>query len=75
MIPMADSSDIFLVKARRCLRCGGLLTSRDAVAEGYGHVCKMKVQQERIISAPVPGQMTLFPLTQDEIDESEDKHG
>ena len=71
---MADSSEVFMVKARRCLRCGGLLTSKDAVAEGYGHVCKLKLQRERFANAPVSGQITLFTQAQSESNESEDNY-
>lgn len=45
-----------MIRARRCRRCGGLLTSDRAIADGYGHVCKMKELGER----PLPGQMA-FP--------------
>lgn len=52
--------DIFMVRARRCKRCGGLLTSRQAVADGYGHVCLMKERGEEQARQPLPGQMLLF---------------
>ena len=39
-------NDIFTVKARRCKRCGGILISERAVAEGYGQVCKMRAVEE-----------------------------
>lgn len=55
-----DSGDIFMVKARRCKRCGGLLTSKQAVADGYGHTCKMKELGERQANEPIPGQILLF---------------
>lgn len=50
-----EEDGTFTITARRCKRCGGILTSRKAVAEGYGHVCKMKTLGER----QVPGQMSL----------------
>jgi hypothetical protein len=53
-------SETFMVKARRCKRCGGLLTSAQAVADGYGHVCKMKELGERLAKEPLKGQMALF---------------
>lgn len=52
--------DIFMVKARRCKRCGGLLTSAKAVADGYGHTCKMKELGEWEAKQPLPGQMSLL---------------
>ena len=29
-------SEIFTIPARRCKRCGGLLTSAEAIRDGYG---------------------------------------
>lgn len=54
-----DDGEVFMVRARRCKRCGGLLTSAQAVADGYGHVCKMKELGEQQARQPLPGQMTL----------------
>lgn len=65
----ADLSEIFMVKARRCKRCGGLLTSAQAVADGYGHVCKMKELGEREANKPIPGQMTLPWVREEETEE------
>lgn len=39
--------ETFIIKARRCKRCGGLLTSKQAVKDGYGHVCKLKANKEK----------------------------
>lgn len=39
--------ETFIIKARRCKRCGGLLTSAQAVADGYGHVCKLRAAQDK----------------------------
>ena len=50
---------IFTIKARRCKRCGGLLTSEKAVKDGDGHTCKMKVKAEAE-AKPDPNQVTLF---------------
>lgn len=58
-LPGCDD-DVFMVKARRCKRCGGLLTSAKAVADGYGHVCKMKELGELQAKRPIPGQMSLL---------------
>lgn len=38
--------ETFRIKARRCKRCGGLLTSKQAVEDGYGHVCKQRAAEE-----------------------------
>lgn len=58
-------SEIFTVKARRCKRCGGLLTSKQAVEEGYGHVCKMKTLEEESTAKPDPNQLTFFNLMEE----------
>ena len=63
-----DAGDVFMVRARRCKRCGGLLTSAQAVADGYGHVCKMKELGEREAKKPLPGQMNLLEDMEDEND-------
>ena len=66
-----DLSDVFMVRARRCKRCGGLLTSAQAVADGYGHVCKMKELGEREAKRPFPGQMFLPGMEMQEEDTEE----
>ena len=38
--------EIFVLEARNCKRCGGILTSSKAVRNGYGHVCLMKTKAE-----------------------------
>jgi len=50
-----DGDETFTITARRCKRCGGLLTSAQAVKDGYGHVCKMKAEGER----PDPNQIKM----------------
>ena len=57
---MDETSEIFTVKARRCKRCGGLLTSKQAVEDGYGHVCKMETQEEQRAAMPDPNQISIF---------------
>ena len=41
-----DMGDVFMVRARRCKRCGGLLTSAQAVADGYGKETQKKLDAE-----------------------------
>ena len=36
---MNRDDEVFQIPARRCKRCGGLLTSQQAIADGYGHTC------------------------------------
>ena len=39
-------SDVFTIPARRCKRCGGLLTSKQGLRDGYGPCCLQKMRQE-----------------------------
>lgn len=55
-----ETDEIFTIKARKCKRCGGILTSKQAVEDGYGHVCKMKTLEEKNARQPISGQMTLM---------------
>lgn len=45
---MDEIGKIFHIPARVCKRCGGLLTSRQGLRDGYGHICKMKTRQEEL---------------------------
>ncbi len=54
------NGEIFIIQARRCKRCGGLLTSAEALKDGYGHVCRMKTREEELQKAPDPNQINLF---------------
>lgn len=55
---VAQTTDVFMIKARRCKRCGGLLTSKQAVADGYGHVCKIKAYIEKYGVPQIEGQIS-----------------
>ena len=60
--------DIFYIPARKCKRCGGILTSSKAIKDGYGCVCKRKEREER--NRYLPGQTTLFDMDENpEFDE------
>ena len=63
-----DLGDVFMVRARRCKRCGGLLTSAQAVADGYGHVCKMKELQKHHAREELKNQYSLFSGEEDKND-------
>ena len=52
--------ETFIIKARRCKRCGGLLTSRQAVLDGYGHVCKRKTEIDEKNAELMKNQTSLF---------------
>lgn len=53
-------SEVFTIKARRCKRCGGILTSGQAIQDGYGACCLRKMKQEEIAKKQAKNQMSLF---------------
>ena len=55
-----ETTEIFVVKARRCKRCGGLLTSAQALKDGYGHNCKIKMEIEEANRRMQRIQISLF---------------
>lgn len=54
------SDGVFTIPARRCGRCGGLLTSADSIREGYGHACKAKLRREEREKEERKNQYSLF---------------
>lgn len=60
---------IFYIQARRCLRCGRLLTSKEAVERGYGCQCAAKTKKAEEAAKPIPGQIELFDLIPGEQEE------
>ena len=59
MSKQPTDKEIFMIQARKCLRCGRLLTSHDAVLRGYGCQCAAKARREERERQPIPGQITL----------------
>lgn len=58
---MSDKQDeVFQIPARRCKRCGGLLTSASAIENGYGSCCLRKMRQEEREREAAENQYTLF---------------
>ena len=55
-----EVSEIFSISARRCKRCGGLLTSDKAIRDGYGPVCRYKACKEALEQEMVRDQLSLF---------------
>ena len=53
-------SEIFMIQARRCKRCGRLLVNQESVEQGYGCQCIKKTKHEEIDKQPINGQMELF---------------
>ena len=59
----------FMIRACRCRRCGGLLTSKEGVRNGIGHVCRMKALREM----PDPNQVTVFDVLGDKEENTHEK--
>jgi len=53
-------SEKFTVPARRCKRCGGLLTSAEAIRDGYGSCCLRKMREEARAKEQLKNQCSLF---------------
>lgn len=53
-------NEIFTISARRCKRCGGLLTSEQAIKDGYGSCCLRKMRQEERAKEEAKNQCSLF---------------
>ena len=53
-------SEVFTIPARRCKRCGGLLTSAEAIRDGYGSCCLRKMRQEARAKEEAKNQYSLF---------------
>lgn len=41
-----QETPVMIIKARRCQRCGGLLTGEQSIKIGYGASCLRKMRQE-----------------------------
>lgn len=54
------SDEVFTIQARRCKRCGGLLTSSQGIRDGYGPCCLKKIQEERARKEMEKYQCSLF---------------
>ena len=59
-------SEIFTIPARRCKRCGGLLTSAQAIRDGYGSCCLRKMRQEARAKEEEKNQDSLFSAEETE---------
>ena len=57
--------EIFTIRARRCKRCGRLLTSAEAVAKWYGCQCAAKAKAEEMEREPIPGQISIEDFLKD----------
>ena len=59
-------SGVFTIPARRCKRCGGLLTSAQAIRDGYGSCCLRKMRQEAQAKEEEKNQYSLFSAEETE---------
>ena len=55
-----SGDEVFTIQARRCKRCGRLLTSQEAVERGYGCQCAMKAKREEEAQKPIPGRYSII---------------
>ena len=53
-------SDIFQVPARRCKRCGGILTSEQGLRDGYGACCLKRMKEDEADVRMRKIQISLF---------------
>lgn len=63
---MSAKEEVFTIPARRCKRCGGLLTSSQGLRDGYGPCCLRKMRQEEADRKMMENQCSLFDMTQPE---------
>lgn len=61
-----DKPEIFLVEATRCKRCGGLLTSEEAVKNGIGHRCAERLREEELAAEAAKLQINVFDILEGE---------
>lgn len=62
-------SEVFTIPARRCKRCGGLLTSEQAIKDGYGSCCLRKMRQEVRAREAAKNQCSLFDREEEQDNE------
>lgn len=63
---MEARSEVFQIAARRCKRCGGILTSEQGLRDGYGPCCLRKMQEEERQKREEARLITLFDLEKEE---------
>lgn len=61
-----NENDVFTIPARRCRRCGGLLTSTQGLRVGYGPCCLRKMKQAEADRRMMKDQISLFPSKEDD---------
>ena len=54
--------ETFLITARRCKRCGGILVSAQGIRDGYGPCCLKKMREEEARKKAMANQCSLFDV-------------
>lgn len=57
-----EEMNIFTIRARRCKRCGGILTSEQGLRDGYGPCCLRKAREEEAQRREEEKLASLFDL-------------
>ena len=57
-----EEMNIFTIRARRCKRCGGILTSEQGLRDGYGPCCLRKAREEEAQRREEEKLVSLFDL-------------
>lgn len=63
---MSAKEEVFTIPARRCKRCGGLLTSSQGIRDGYGPCCLRKMRIEAANREMEKMQISLFEFDREE---------
>lgn len=63
---MSTKDEVFNIPARRCKRCGGLLTSSQGLRDGYGPCCLKKIRQEEEDRKMMEMQYSLFDIVRED---------
>lgn len=57
-----EEMNIFTIRARRCKRCGEILTSEQGLRDGYGPGCLRKAREEEAQRREEEKLVSLFDL-------------
>lgn len=61
-----EKGEVFQIAARRCRRCGGILTSAQGLRDGYGPCCLRKAREEEEQRREEEKLVSLFDLADGE---------
>lgn len=57
-----EKGKVFQIAARRCRRCGGILTSAQGLRDGYGPCCLRKAREEEAQRREEEKLVSLFDI-------------